>query len=166
MSVNKYMCHLYILPEDDADRQIANGFVLHDNVDARRVQVISEAGGWARVLDIFEKEYQHILKSSRLAHLVMLVDFDNKLDQRRGDFSSRISPDIKDRVFVVGPLDEPETLKPTLDGIGFEAIGTSLAEDCYNEKWETWDSPHLSHNKKERVRLAETVRPFLFKCSN
>ena len=48
MSVNKAKPHLYVIPEDDADRQIAKGFVLHGRVDERRVQVVEPAGGWSR----------------------------------------------------------------------------------------------------------------------
>jgi len=29
MSINKYEPHLLVLPEDDANRKIANGFILH-----------------------------------------------------------------------------------------------------------------------------------------
>lgn len=37
MSVNKYKPHVFVIPEDDADRQIADGFVLHPGVAARQV---------------------------------------------------------------------------------------------------------------------------------
>jgi hypothetical protein len=48
MSVNRYKQHVLILPEDDANRQIANGFLL--DVNARQVQVQNVGGGWSAVL--------------------------------------------------------------------------------------------------------------------
>ena len=44
--MNKYAPHVYIIPEDDRDRQIAEGFVNHHEVDDRRIQVMPPAGGW------------------------------------------------------------------------------------------------------------------------
>ncbi len=43
MSVNKYKEHVYVILEDDANRQIADGFVGHRNVDDRRIQVMPVA---------------------------------------------------------------------------------------------------------------------------
>ena len=56
MSVNRYKPHLLILPEDGANRQIANGFILHPSIAARHVQVLGEAGGWCSVIDKLEKK--------------------------------------------------------------------------------------------------------------
>ena len=46
MSINKHKPHLLVLPEDDADRQIANGFVIAQGVglDDRAIQILPEAG--------------------------------------------------------------------------------------------------------------------------
>ena len=50
MSINKHKLHLLVLPEDDADRQIANGFVIAQGVglDYRAIQILPEVGGWPR----------------------------------------------------------------------------------------------------------------------
>ncbi|MGA2659008.1 MAG: hypothetical protein ABSH34_16015 [Verrucomicrobiota bacterium] len=68
MSVNKYRPHVYVLPEDDANRQLANGFLLHPDLLARNIQVLPEVGGWHEVLDHFKSDYangmglrQHVL---------------------------------------------------------------------------------------------------------
>jgi len=45
--VNRYRPHIYILPEDDANRQLANGFVF--NTDSSQVHTLTEAGGWTHV---------------------------------------------------------------------------------------------------------------------
>jgi hypothetical protein len=56
MSVNKYTPHILVLPEDDANRQLANGFLLHPSLSTQ-IQVLEEVGGWSKVLDCFEKDH-------------------------------------------------------------------------------------------------------------
>lgn len=54
MSVNKERRHVLVLPEDDANRQIANGFqaaVPFRNI--RQLQILRESGGWTRVREDF-----------------------------------------------------------------------------------------------------------------
>lgn len=46
MSINKYKAHLLVLPEDDANRQMANGFILDPNLNERVIQVLPPVGGW------------------------------------------------------------------------------------------------------------------------
>jgi hypothetical protein len=43
MSVNKYLPHVLVLPEDDANRQLATGFEIEVK-HTRRIQVLVEAG--------------------------------------------------------------------------------------------------------------------------
>ena len=33
--MNKFQPHVFVIPEDRKDEQIANGFVVHEQVDAR-----------------------------------------------------------------------------------------------------------------------------------
>ena len=51
--MNKQVPHVFVLPEDDANRQLANGFVLDGGLDGRRIQILEEAGGWMEVLNRF-----------------------------------------------------------------------------------------------------------------
>lgn len=44
MSVNKHLPHVFVLPEDDANRQLANGFYLAESLDVRRMQVLQPPG--------------------------------------------------------------------------------------------------------------------------
>ncbi len=53
MSINKYKRHILVLPEDDANRQIANGFLLDPNLDVRAIQILPPSGGWKKVLNSF-----------------------------------------------------------------------------------------------------------------
>lgn len=51
MSVNRHLPHVLVLPEDDANRQIANGFLLHHAIGNRKIQVLEEAGGWLHAVE-------------------------------------------------------------------------------------------------------------------
>jgi len=76
MSVNKYRPHVYGLPEDDANRQLANGFLLHPDLLARNIQVLPEVGGWLEVLSHFKSEYAKGMEQYQQRLMVLLIDFD------------------------------------------------------------------------------------------
>jgi len=160
--MSRFPPHIYVIPEDDRDRQVAGGFVLHDQLDARRIQVMPPAGGWRYVLKAFQDEYIRRLRASPQDHVVMLIDFDGCYDDRRLEFAQAVPDDLKDRVFVVGPRQTPEKLSKEL-GKNYEAIGMSLAQDCYAGTTAIWGHAQLNHNDPDRQRLVQTIRPFLFK---
>ena len=124
--MNKYAPHVYVIPEDDRNRQIADGFVLHHQVNNTRIQVVPVAGGWAKVLATFREEYISTLRNYANAHVVMLIDFDDQVEARKTRFESKIPAEYRSRVFLVGSRHEPETLKRAIH-MGFEKIGESLA---------------------------------------
>jgi hypothetical protein len=159
--MNKYSPHVYVIPEDDADRQIADGFVLHPQVKDTRIQVVPPAGGWPKVLKTFRDEYIRRLREHQNAHVVMLIDFDDQVEKRKADFEQEIPDDVKARVFVIGSKHTPETLKKEAKK-SFEEIGNSLAHDCGAGTSALWSHEQLSHNEAERERLHQTVKPFLF----
>ena len=64
MAINKYKPYIYVLPEDDANRQIANGILLHESVDFRSIQVMPTTGGWTRACDVFVDEYVPLMKNN------------------------------------------------------------------------------------------------------
>src|SRR5271169_6092781 len=109
--MNKYAPHVYVIPEDDADRQIADGFVLHPQVDDRRIQVVPPAGGWSKVLKTFRDEYIPRLRDNQHTHVIMLIDFDDQVETRKADFEKEIPEEFRTRVFVIGSKHTPETLK-------------------------------------------------------
>lgn len=160
--MNKKVPHVYAIPEDDADRQMADGFCLHDSVDNRRIQVMPPVGGWTNVLRKFIDEYIPILRRYPVAHVVLIIDFDGCTDERRARFEEAIPSDLKTRVFVLGSRDEPETLKSALR-ISLEQIGARLADDCDQGTSLVWDHEQLRHNDADRQRLDQTVKPFLFR---
>lgn len=163
MSVNKERPHLYILPEDRDDEQLANGFVNNYLVDSGQVRVLPVAGGWLSVLEKFNAEYIPHLRKYDQGCVVLLIDFDEDYAARSLHFAGEIPENLKKRVFVIGVLDEPKDLKKALDfKKNFEEIGSALADDCDKNTTTMWDHPHLKHNDPERIRLMKAVKPILF----
>lgn len=159
--MNKYAPHVYVIPEDDADRQIADGFVLHPRVKETRIQVVPPAGGWFKVLKTFLDEYVSKLRDYPEAHVVMHIDFDDQVEKRKADSEQEIPAQFKARVFVIGSKHTLEALKKDVKKT-FEDIGSSLAADCEEGIAGFWGHEQLSHNDADRKRLVETVVPFLF----
>jgi hypothetical protein len=121
MSINKYKPHIYVIPEDDANRQILNGFLQHPAVAYRTVHDTGLAKGWPNVLVKFQTELLPLIRKFPHGHVVMLIDFDEDQGRRR-QFEMEIPEDVKSRVFVLGSRDEPETLRNALK-LKFEDIG-------------------------------------------
>ena len=73
MSVNKHLPHVLVLPEDDANRQLANGFYLE--IDRpRQMQVLPVAGGWNEVLNSFKRD--HVAEMERRANRFVVLASD------------------------------------------------------------------------------------------
>jgi hypothetical protein len=153
MSINRYKPHVLIIPEDDADRQLANGFVL--NIGVRQVQIEPVARGWSHVCESFVSDHVPLMDKFKDRFVVLLIDFDgdnNRLQKVR----EQIPAPIADRVFILGALTEPEALKQS--GLGsYEVIGRTMAEDCRNGTQTIWAHELLRHNEGELIRLREAV---------
>lgn len=160
MSANAYRPHLIVLVEDDAARQIVNGFILHPNLNTRAIQVMRPLGGWRRILDAYREEYlssMYIFPERRVA---LIVDCDN--DQHRLQrVTGEVPRDLKDRTFVLGVLSNPEDLRRSLN-MSFEEIGKSLAQDCSDDTRVIWGHALLIDNEPELRRMIVAVKPFLF----
>jgi len=159
--INKYRPHVLVLPEDDANRQLANGFLLDLDYSAlSRIQVLPEVGGWMAVLDTFLTD--HVAEMDRFPerNLVLLIDFDGE-EGRLNYAQSRIPGRLRDRVFILGAWTDPEALKRA--GLGSsESIGRAIAKGCRDETDTTWEHDLLRHNTNEINRLRRHVRPILF----
>lgn len=160
MSVNRYKPHILVLPEDDANRQIAAGFILDPNLNAWAIQVLPPVGGWKKVVDDFREVYAPVMKGYPERRIVLLIDFDQKYEKRLSCVKD-ISPELVDRVFVLGSLSEPEDLKRNI-GKSFEKIGEALSQDCVNNTRHLWGHDLLKHNESELDRMILSVKPFLF----
>jgi len=160
MGVNKHRPHVFVLPEDDTNRQLAVGFTIAvDMRFSRQIYVLPVAGGWTQVLERFLSDEVADMGSCPDRYMVLLIDFD-KNEQRLSDARSRIPEHLRERVFILGVWSEPEDLKKTLDS--YEAIGSAMARDCREQTDTTWDHDLLRHNAGELARLRERVRPILF----
>lgn len=160
MRVNKYQPHVLVLPEDDADRQLANGFLLEPNLLSHKIQVLEEAGGWSEVLSAFRSVHVKEMDAYASRFMVLLIDFDR--DEDRLNKARDVIPErLAGRVFVLGAWTNPEKLRSTF-GCPLEAIGMALAKDCREDTDTTWGHELLKHNAAEITRLRDRVRPFLF----
>ncbi len=162
MSVNKHVPHVLVLPEDDANRQLANGFLIElDQLRVgRRIQVLPVAGGWNRVLDSFQSEHVSAMDRYPERFMVLLIDFDGQ-GNRLNRAGRAIPPHLAARVFILGALSKPEALRKAT-GDTYETIGLAMARDCRDNTDTMWGHALLQHNATELDRLREQIRPILF----
>jgi hypothetical protein len=117
MSVNRHQPHIFILPEDDANRQLAVGFVLNINVNSNQVHILTPARGWTHVLDDFASGHIDKMRVYENRLIVLLMDFDDHVDDRLQKVKEAIPNDLIDRVFVLGVRTEPEALRQDTSSI-------------------------------------------------
>jgi hypothetical protein len=160
MRSNKFQPHVLILPEDDANRQIANGFIQNLKVNERAIQILPIANGWEKVVDNFKENHIAEMRKNPERRIVLLIDFDQK-EARLSYVNSQLPEDLRARVFVLGVFSEPEKLRSDTKK-NFEIIGETLANDCTDDTNELWGHPLLKHNKTELDRMISSVKPFLF----
>ena len=163
MSVSRYRPHVFVLPEDDANRQLANGFLLHESVAMREIQVLPTAGGWTKVRDLFQKVHIAEMVNYTQRHMVLLVDFDGK-SNRLDEMKKAIPDNLIERVFVIGAWRNPEDLKRNKLG-SLESIGRQLASECHENRNAVWSHDLLNHNATELARMTAALRPILFPSS-
>jgi hypothetical protein len=160
MSVNKRRTHVFVLPEDDANRQIANGFIVEPLPLNQQVQVLRPAGGWLKVLKRFKKDQVVGMNRYPARLMILLIDFDDHPD-RLAEAKAEIPDRLAERVFILGALSTPEALKMANLG-SYTEIGRALAKDCRQGTETVWGHHLLQHNRPELQRLLQHVRPILF----
>lgn len=159
MSANKFVPHVHVLPEDDANRQIANGFLLDEFLFARRLHVLEEAGGWHQVVERFLRIYVPQMELTPMRLMILLIDCDQH-PERQEQVKNQIPEHLRERVFVLGVLTKPEDLKRELGSL--ESVGLGIARDCRDGTALIWNHSLLRHNTGEIDRLTPRVRPILF----
>lgn len=157
MAVNRYLPHLVVLSEDDKTRSLAVGF---SDYAAGPMDIRPPSGGWPSVLHEFVHTYIPHLRKYETSHVLMVIDFDNDFPGRFEHFQNKIPADLSERVFVLGSLDEAETLQKE-QKMSVGQLGTRLASECAASHHDHWDCPQLVHNKLEVDRLNAKVKPFL-----
>ena len=163
MSINAYQPHVLILPEDDADADIARGFVQHLSVSSRYIQILPVCGGWLKVLSQFESDHAGRMRQFPQRQMILLIDFDNEGEHRLSYTRERILPEVSERVFILGPRKDPQELKRQLGEKSFETIGKTLAEECNQNRFDLWNDPLLRHNLNEVERLQNRVKSIVFR---
>jgi len=78
--VNKERPHVFVLPEDDLNHELAYGFWLGLEFNKQgQMFVLPNARGWKRVLDIFESEHIFGMDRYHGRFMILLIDLDNNL---------------------------------------------------------------------------------------
>jgi hypothetical protein len=103
MSVNRNRPHVFVLPEDDANLQLATGFVLE--FPTRQIQRLPVAGGWREVFLRFESDHVSEMNKYPERLMVLVIDFDG--NDRLEEAQKVIPEHLTDRVFVLGAWAEP-----------------------------------------------------------
>lgn len=165
MSTNNFLPHIVFLPEDRAQNSVLNGFLGHSSfINNKQISPLPLYGGRLEIDEKFEKNYLNDLKKFKDRHLVLLFDFDKKgVDKFKlvKEQLAQQDEDIRNRVYLLGPMDEPEDLRRATS-LSLEKIGKKLAAECFENKLELWEHEHLKHNTSERRRLNVAVRSILF----
>ena len=159
--MDKYSRQLVVVPEDDANRDLANGFVgVMSPLKHRNVFIARPARGWARAAAAWSSLKLDVYVQR---HVVLLVDFDGQHPVRHQEIIASIPAQFHDRVFVLGSEITPEKLKhrQTLESIGRE-LGQACASATSNSASSRWMQQGLAHNATELARLCTTVGALLF----
>jgi hypothetical protein len=159
VSLNKFVPHVLVLPEDDANRQIALGFQLDINW-VTRMKILPVAGGWTEVLHRFETDHVLDMDKNENRLMILLIDFDGK-DDRLDKARATVPSHLIDRVFVIGARTNPEHLRQAMHE-SYETIGSLLSQDCRNDTTTTWNHELLRHNEDELARLRVRVRSIFY----
>lgn len=161
MSANKERNHWIVLPEDDAYRQLANGFLGGIAPERQRqIQVMAPAGGWLKAVELVGRNYVTSMRRYERRHLVLLIDFDGS-PSRFMDASKNVPPEIAERVFIIGSFKEAEHLRNSMK-LPYETIGRRAADSCERDIPDFWKDDLLQHNMPEVQRIQDRFRQALF----
>jgi hypothetical protein len=162
MAVNRYKPHVFLLPEDKQEEDIINGFFTVGHLPYRKdYQVLPLAGGWPKIrLQLSDTLHTELRRYPNM-HLIIAADFD-KRENRYEDILAGTPADLRERVMLIAPRDEPKDLVAAI-GKSRETIGRELAQACFDRNDGLWASEHLVHNTDERQRVGETMRNLIFR---
>jgi hypothetical protein len=162
MSVNRHKEHILVLPEDDANRQMANGLVLEMPDRSRsQVRILPVAGGWEKVLRQFRSDHVRYMDRFPTCAMILAIDFDGR-HERFSEARTWVPDALAERVFILGVWTRPEDLVRA--GLGsYEQIGQAMWRDCGAEPKGIWNHDLLKHNHGELRRLcgASVARLFV-----
>lgn len=160
--VNKFKPHLFIVPEDDADRQIAVGFQMHLEANGR-MQIVDVAGGWLKVVNVIKDEYVPLLNNNPNTHVLGIIDCDKDAD-RIAEQLKTFPAGIRNRIFLLGVNENPQEFKRSTK-MHFAQIGEKLADECYKDELDLWNHEMLSYSSIEALRAKNALRELVFGIS-
>ena len=160
MSVNKYKPHLFVVPEDKADKNFAVGFELDPRLATGSFQIMSLAGGWLKAIEIIRDEHVLKLQKNKYSHVLGIIDCDGD-DERIANELAKFPDDLVDRIFLLGAIQTPEVFRKNV-GDKSERIGERMADECFNETFDLWNHEDLIHLSDEIQRAKHVIRPIVF----
>lgn len=166
---------IFVLCEDKANLNIATGFEVYLSVHlgARGKTLILEKNvfGGQKHDKVVESLKQLKIKMEYVglsAHLVILADFDKKIESTRQFFegcldSAQFNDVLRRQVYLLGLLNEPEDSEIKMGGAkAREAFGKDIATACKDENVLFWDRLDIQHNKRTILGLSLIAREALF----
>lgn len=149
--MNRYKPHVLVVPEDDANRQLANGFLQNPALNLRAIQVLPPAGGWVKVLNNLLNDYRAMLGEFPECHLVLLIDFDGHVEARLARFKDSLSAKVRDLLRKAPPLQDINMLTSLL-----LATADEYAQDSYSRV----------ASCGSQVELMEVIEEWLYEHTN
>jgi hypothetical protein len=156
---NKYQPHVFLIPEDDANREVALALLLELDIDPAKYKLFLAARGWPHVVESFLRDHVNGMNRFQQRYLIMLIDMDNH-PERLENIRAQIPVDLEERVFILGTLSEPEDLKPDL-GSSFDDVGVMLGRDIRDSTGRAWGHALLQINQPELDRLKTHLCPLI-----
>jgi hypothetical protein len=141
---------------------MVNGFSTLLEINERQFYVYDLARGWERGKETLLKLSKGYMREYPSSYALLIVDFDGNA-HRGSEIKNQIPEEVRDRVFVVGVLNEPVNLKNST-GMKFEQLGLQIAEGCKDSNIDFWERQELlAHNVDEIRRLSKAVRNLFFR---
>jgi hypothetical protein len=141
---------------------MVNGFSTLLEINERQFYVYDLARGWERGKETLLKLSKGYMREYPSSYALLIVDFDRNA-HRGSEIKNQIPEEVRDRVFVVGVLNEPVNLKNST-GMKFEQLGLQIAEGCKDSNIDFWERQELlAHNVDEIRRLSKAVRNLFFR---
>ncbi|SRR5579871_3887704 len=159
MSINKDRPHVLILPEDERNRQLADGFYI-ELQSPRQFRVLGAEKGWPGVKQAFAAVHARLMETYPDRYMILLADGDGDPALLRRRLEEVIPEAVADRVFILGARGEAEDLKRAVPG-RYEKIGELLAIECRTGTNQVWNNEQLRHNADELARM-QAIKELLF----
>lgn len=171
MSINRQQEHVIFFGEDEATRDLAQGFVESAKINELRCDVWHTFGtGWQSTVEAIE-----LVNMVRypLTRLVLVIDLDRKgvhhIDKIKREIAE--SP-FKDRVYVIGGAKDVQALQRafvaanSIGKMSEQDTGRKIADECFKDEScieGVWANPELVGNVAELVRLCRDAKDIIFK---